>query len=87
MLSAEAAVGPHNADLIAVFQEFIREGCLHKLTRKGLQQRMFFLVGGWAAVVRGTRPARWARWAASKPGAMWGSQNTSRPVAVLIPSG
>lgn len=28
-----------------VFQELIREGCLHKLTRKGLQQRMFFLVG------------------------------------------
>jgi FERM/RhoGEF/pleckstrin domain protein 2 len=28
-----------------VFQEFIREGCLHKLTKKGLQQRMFFLVG------------------------------------------
>uniref|UniRef100_A0A8C9LZV6 FERM, ARHGEF and pleckstrin domain-containing protein 2 n=1 Tax=Piliocolobus tephrosceles TaxID=591936 RepID=A0A8C9LZV6_9PRIM len=23
--------------------EFIREGCLHKLTKKGLQQRMFFL--------------------------------------------
>lgn len=27
------------------FQEFIREGCLYKLTKKGLQQRMFFLVG------------------------------------------
>lgn len=53
VLSAEAAVGPRNADLNAVFQEFIREGCLHKLTRKGLQQRMFFLVGGWAAVVLG----------------------------------
>lgn len=26
-------------------QEFIREGCLYKLTKKGLQQRMFFLVG------------------------------------------
>uniref|UniRef100_A0A673ZB20 FERM, ARHGEF and pleckstrin domain-containing protein 2 n=1 Tax=Salmo trutta TaxID=8032 RepID=A0A673ZB20_SALTR len=25
------------------FQEFIREGCLYKLTKKGLQQRMFFL--------------------------------------------
>lgn len=25
-------------------QEFIREGCLYKLTKKGLQQRMFFLV-------------------------------------------
>nr|XP_014350016.1 PREDICTED: FERM, RhoGEF and pleckstrin domain-containing protein 2-like [Latimeria chalumnae] len=24
-------------------QEFIREGCLYKLTKKGLQQRMFFL--------------------------------------------
>lgn len=29
---------------LVVFQEFIREGCLHKLTKKGLQQRMFFLV-------------------------------------------
>lgn len=28
-----------------VFQEFIREGCLHKLTKKGLQPRLFFLVG------------------------------------------
>uniref|UniRef100_A0A3P8ZVX2 FERM, ARHGEF and pleckstrin domain-containing protein 2 n=1 Tax=Esox lucius TaxID=8010 RepID=A0A3P8ZVX2_ESOLU len=27
----------------AVSQEFIREGCLYKLTKKGLQQRMFFL--------------------------------------------
>ncbi|XP_068176610.1 FERM, ARHGEF and pleckstrin domain-containing protein 2 isoform X2 [Antennarius striatus] len=26
-------------------REFIREGCLYKLTKKGLQQRMFFLVG------------------------------------------
>ncbi|XP_026972011.1 FERM, ARHGEF and pleckstrin domain-containing protein 2 isoform X4 [Sagmatias obliquidens] len=30
-------------NLIAPGREFIREGCLHKLTRKGLQQRMFFL--------------------------------------------
>ncbi|EGV95329.1 FERM, RhoGEF and pleckstrin domain-containing protein 2 [Cricetulus griseus] len=29
---------------LITFQEFIREGCLHKLTKKGLQQRMFFLV-------------------------------------------
>ncbi|XP_028339333.1 FERM, ARHGEF and pleckstrin domain-containing protein 2 isoform X1 [Physeter macrocephalus] len=29
--------------LVAPGREFIREGCLHKLTRKGLQQRMFFL--------------------------------------------
>ncbi|XP_053511159.1 FERM, ARHGEF and pleckstrin domain-containing protein 2 isoform X2 [Artibeus jamaicensis] len=29
--------------LITPGREFIREGCLHKLTRKGLQQRMFFL--------------------------------------------
>lgn len=29
---------------LVIFQEFIREGCLHKLTKKGLQQRMFFLV-------------------------------------------
>lgn len=42
---AEAALGRHRG-LAAVFQEFIREGCLHTLTRKGLQQRMFFLVGG-----------------------------------------
>ncbi len=27
------------------FQEFIREGCLQKLSKKGYQQRMFFLVG------------------------------------------
>uniref|UniRef100_A0A8C2F6H2 FERM, RhoGEF and pleckstrin domain protein 2 n=1 Tax=Cyprinus carpio TaxID=7962 RepID=A0A8C2F6H2_CYPCA len=34
------------AQLIFFFllpQEFIREGCLYKLTKKGLQQRMFFL--------------------------------------------
>ncbi|XP_032827961.2 FERM, ARHGEF and pleckstrin domain-containing protein 1-like isoform X1 [Petromyzon marinus] len=30
-------------DLAMPGREFIREGCLHKLTRKGLQQRMFFL--------------------------------------------
>ncbi|XP_004427865.1 PREDICTED: FERM, RhoGEF and pleckstrin domain-containing protein 2 [Ceratotherium simum simum] len=30
-------------NLITPSREFIREGCLHKLTRKGLQQRMFFL--------------------------------------------
>ncbi|MBN3295547.1 FARP2 protein, partial [Amia calva] len=29
--------------LIAPAREFIREGCLYKLTKKGLQQRMFFL--------------------------------------------
>ncbi|XP_043318157.1 FERM, ARHGEF and pleckstrin domain-containing protein 2 isoform X3 [Cervus canadensis] len=29
--------------LVAPGRELIREGCLHKLTRKGLQQRMFFL--------------------------------------------
>ncbi|XP_010604959.1 FERM, ARHGEF and pleckstrin domain-containing protein 2 isoform X3 [Fukomys damarensis] len=34
-------VGVEN--LIAPSREFIREGCLHKLTKKGLQQRMFFL--------------------------------------------
>ena len=27
-----------------LFQEFIREGCLQKFSRKGYQQRMFFLV-------------------------------------------
>uniref|UniRef100_S4RV70 FERM, RhoGEF and pleckstrin domain protein 2 n=1 Tax=Petromyzon marinus TaxID=7757 RepID=S4RV70_PETMA len=31
-------------DLAMPGREFIREGCLHKLTRKGLQQRMFFLI-------------------------------------------
>uniref|UniRef100_A0A8C9S3H2 FERM, ARH/RhoGEF and pleckstrin domain protein 2 n=1 Tax=Scleropages formosus TaxID=113540 RepID=A0A8C9S3H2_SCLFO len=30
-------------NLIASGREFIREGCLFKLTKKGLQQRMFFL--------------------------------------------
>ncbi|KAM9127919.1 FERM, ARHGEF and pleckstrin domain-containing protein 2 isoform 2-T2 [Pangshura tecta] len=30
-------------NLIAPGREFIREGCLYKLTKKGLQQRMFFL--------------------------------------------
>uniref|UniRef100_A0A5F4VZ68 FERM, ARHGEF and pleckstrin domain-containing protein 2 n=1 Tax=Callithrix jacchus TaxID=9483 RepID=A0A5F4VZ68_CALJA len=34
-------VGVEN--LVAPGREFIREGCLHKLTKKGLQQRMFFL--------------------------------------------
>ncbi|XP_045415829.1 FERM, ARHGEF and pleckstrin domain-containing protein 2 isoform X2 [Lemur catta] len=29
--------------LVTPGREFIREGCLHKLTKKGLQQRMFFL--------------------------------------------
>ncbi|MEQ2186618.1 FERM, ARHGEF and pleckstrin domain-containing protein 2, partial [Goodea atripinnis] len=32
-------------NLTAPGREFIREGCLYKLTKKGLQQRMFFLVG------------------------------------------
>ena len=27
-----------------MFQEFLREGCLQKYSRKGYQQRMFFLV-------------------------------------------
>ncbi|TKC45531.1 hypothetical protein EI555_019767 [Monodon monoceros] len=40
-------------NLIAPGREFIREGCLHKLTRKGLQQRMFFLVGAMGAVQAG----------------------------------
>uniref|UniRef100_A0A672SJA8 FERM, ARHGEF and pleckstrin domain-containing protein 2 n=1 Tax=Sinocyclocheilus grahami TaxID=75366 RepID=A0A672SJA8_SINGR len=31
-------------NLSAPGREFIREGCLYKLTKKGLQQRMFFLV-------------------------------------------
>ncbi|XP_042316903.1 FERM, ARHGEF and pleckstrin domain-containing protein 2 isoform X1 [Sceloporus undulatus] len=30
-------------NLVAAGREFIREGCLYKLTKKGLQQRMFFL--------------------------------------------
>uniref|UniRef100_A0A8C5K9L4 FERM, ARHGEF and pleckstrin domain-containing protein 2 n=1 Tax=Jaculus jaculus TaxID=51337 RepID=A0A8C5K9L4_JACJA len=30
-------------NLTAPGREFIREGCLHKLTKRGLQQRMFFL--------------------------------------------
>lgn len=39
--------GPGRAPRAArpVLQEFIREGCLHKLTKKGLQPRLFFLVG------------------------------------------
>lgn len=31
-----------------LFQEFIREGCLQKFSRKGYQQRMFFLVSSTA---------------------------------------
>ena len=31
-------------DVVAVVQSFIREGCLQKLSRKGYQQRIFFLV-------------------------------------------
>ncbi|ROI15742.1 FERM, RhoGEF and pleckstrin domain-containing protein 2 [Anabarilius grahami] len=31
-------------NLTAPGREFVREGCLYKLTKKGLQQRMFFLV-------------------------------------------
>ncbi|XP_071949340.1 FERM, ARHGEF and pleckstrin domain-containing protein 1-like isoform X2 [Antedon mediterranea] len=30
-------------NLVAPGREFLREGCLHKLSRKGYQQRMFFL--------------------------------------------
>ena len=30
--------------MLLCFQSFIREGCLQKLSRKGYQQRMFFLV-------------------------------------------
>ncbi|DAA30892.1 TPA: FERM, RhoGEF and pleckstrin domain protein 2-like [Bos taurus] len=39
--------------LVAPGRELIREGCLHKLSRKGLQQRMFFLVGRQALSGRG----------------------------------
>lgn len=45
------ALGQHSGP--PVFQELIREGCLHKLSRKGLQQRMFFLVGRQALSGRG----------------------------------
>ena len=31
-------------NLVHPNREFIREGCLQKLSRKGYQQRMFFLV-------------------------------------------
>lgn len=44
---------PAHRDRDGVLQEFIREGCLHKLTRKGPQQRMFFLVGAMGAVQAG----------------------------------
>ena len=30
--------------LLSTDREFVREGCLQKLSRKGYQQRMFFLV-------------------------------------------
>lgn len=53
MPSAEAAPGRHRGASLLSLQEFIREGCLHKLTRKGLQQRMFFLVGGGSSSAGG----------------------------------
>ena len=31
-------------NLVSAGREFVREGCLQKLSRKGYQQRMFFLV-------------------------------------------
>ena len=31
-------------NLVQSGREFVREGCLQKLSRKGYQQRMFFLV-------------------------------------------
>ena len=31
-------------NLLKCDREFLREGCLQKLSRKGYQQRMFFLV-------------------------------------------
>ena len=31
-------------NLVQHNREFVREGCLQKLSRKGYQQRMFFLV-------------------------------------------
>ena len=31
-------------NLVQTGREFVREGCLQKLSRKGYQQRMFFLV-------------------------------------------
>ena len=31
-------------NLVSTTREFVREGCLQKLSRKGYQQRMFFLV-------------------------------------------
>lgn len=69
-----AALSQLRGDSVSVFQEFIREGCLHKLTKKGLQQRMFFLVGflptqavlppqgGWAAVLLGIPRAAAVPW-------------------------
>ena len=50
--SAEVPSATHR-DPDGVLQEFIREGCLHQLTRKGLQQRMFFLVGAMGTVQAG----------------------------------
>lgn len=38
------SVAPLHLMFVFVFQEFIRLGCLSKLSGKGLQQRMFFLV-------------------------------------------
>uniref|UniRef100_A0AAY4DZJ2 FERM, ARHGEF and pleckstrin domain-containing protein 2 n=1 Tax=Denticeps clupeoides TaxID=299321 RepID=A0AAY4DZJ2_9TELE len=45
LIGIENLTAPGRNDLFVflVSQEFIREGCLYKLTKKGLQQRMFFL--------------------------------------------
>ena len=59
------ALGQHSGP--PVFQELIREGCLHKLSRKGLQQRMFFLVGRPAQTVPADLPGR----ACSRGGSSW----------------
>ena len=34
-------------NVVCLNREFIREGCLQKLSRKGFQQRMFFLVSNF----------------------------------------
>lgn len=36
LVGIDSVVNPH--------RQFLREGCLQKLSRKGFQQRMFFLV-------------------------------------------
>jgi len=47
--------------MLVCVQEFIREGCLQKLSSKGYQQRMFFLVFDIVIIILKLFSGMWSR--------------------------